>query len=384
VAVTSTVASFDVVVVGAGVIGLSTACHLAERGLSVTVVDRAGIGAGASGVQPGGVRQQWATRVNCLLARESLAFYREIGERLGTRLAPRFSACGYAFVAHSQERLDELAANVSLQQSLGIPSLILTPQETAEAVPELDCSSIRGAAWCAEDGYFDRAQEPVEAFAQAAEARGVVLGTAEVTRLVRDGGGWRAETAGGEGLCADQVVVAAASDSRVILRTLGVELPIEPERRYLFFSEPIRERLLDPLVVAGEIGFAAKQLADGRVLASDLRAQGDPEREVQSWRRTVRSGTESLLPRLQLVSFPHLVAGVYDVTPDHNPLVGPVPGAGGVWIAAGFSGHGFMLAPALGRLLAEAVASGHAEPLPGAFEVERFARSPVAAETQIV
>jgi sarcosine oxidase subunit beta len=376
--------SVDVAVVGAGVIGLSVAYQLAVRGHTVAVVERAGIAAGASGVQPGGVRQQWATRVNCLLARESLTFYRELGARLETRLQPHFSACGYAFVAHSESRLAELDEAVMLQRSLGIPAQLLDPAQTAEAVPELDASGIAGAAWCGEDGYFDRAQEPVEAFAEAARRHGVELLSAEVSGLSPSGGSWEVALGDGAALRAGEVVVAAACETRTLLRSLGAELPIEPERRFLFLSEPVVERLLEPLVVASEIGLAAKQLADGRVLASDLRASGTPEIDGSRWRQVVREGIEALLPRLQAVSFPHLVAGIYDLTPDHNPLVGELPGSTGLWVAAGFSGHGFMIAPEIGRLLAEAITSSRRGLLPSEFSLERFDGATGSLETQIV
>ncbi len=368
----------EVVVVGAGVIGLSIAFHLAERGQRVVVLDRAGVAAGASGLQPGGVRRQWAVRESCLLARESLLFYLELGERLGARIRPRFTACGYAFVAHSEARLAELAQAVALQTR--IPSELLGPEATAAAVPELDPSSIRGASWCAEDGYFDRAQEPVEAFAEAAQARGVEIRIEEVLGLEPDGAGWRLRTRGGVDLPAAQVVVAAACESRPILGSVGLDLPLCPERRFLFLSEPIGERLLEPLVIATEISFAAKQLADGRMLASDLGAKGDPAAGVEQWRRTIHAGIETLLPRLQMVALPHLVSGIYDLSPDNQPFLGPVPGADGVWLAAGFSGHGFMIAPAVGRLLASAV-TGLQDPLLDAFRVDR---STGPTETHII
>ncbi len=370
----------DVVVIGAGVIGLSIAYHLADLGASVVVLDRSGIAAGASGVQPGGVRLQWAVRESCLLAQESLRFYRELGGRLGTRLRPRFTACGYAFVAHSDARLGELTEAVALQNELGIPSRILSPEETAAAVPELDPGSIRGASWCAEDGYFDRAQEPVEAFAEAAQARGVEIRIEEVLRLDPAGDGWRARTRSGSDPTAGSVVVAAACESRAILRDVGFDVPLRPEQRFLFLSDPIGERLLEPLVIATEIAFAAKQLADGRVLASDLHAEGDPAAGVEQWRRTVHAGIETLLPRLQMVALPHLVSGVYDVSPDNLPFLGEVPGAEGVWLAAGFSGHGFMIAPAVGRLVADGV-TGRRDPLLDAFRVDRSTGS---AETHII
>jgi sarcosine oxidase subunit beta len=111
----------DVAIVGAGIMGLAAAFHLAERGAGrIVVYERAGIGAGASGMQPGGVRQQWGTRVNCLLARASLAFYREVGERLEPRVELRFRACGYLFVAHESATLERLVVDVALQNQLGI------------------------------------------------------------------------------------------------------------------------------------------------------------------------------------------------------------------------------------------------------------------------
>ena len=144
--------SKDVAVVGAGVVGLSIAIHLAERGASVVVYERTGIGAGASGVQPGGIRRQWGTRVNCLLAAESLRWYADARERLRMRVDPGFRACGYLFLAHSEGALAGLRRSVELQNGLGVPSRIVAPVEAAELVPDLQPQGLAGGAWCAEDG----------------------------------------------------------------------------------------------------------------------------------------------------------------------------------------------------------------------------------------
>jgi sarcosine oxidase subunit beta len=360
----------DVVVVGAGVVGLSIALHLRQRGASVTVFDRAGIGAGASGVQPGGVRQQWGTRVNCLLARESMRFYADARELLRMRVDPGFRACGYLFLAHSDTALARMRENVTLQNELDIPSQILAPAEAAELVPGLDIAGVVGGAWCAEDGYFDRPQALVEALGARADVRiGEVLG-------VRDEGVVR--LASGVELHADAVVIATGVDTSRLLP----ELPIRPEARYLFFSEPIRERLLDPLVVSAERRFAAKQLGDGRLLASDLGALGDPEVELADWRAHVRSAFEELLPQLVFVSLPTLVEGFYDVTPDHQAILGRVRDR--VWVAAGFSGHGFMLAPAVGRIIAESVIDGREDAALSVLDAGRFAEGRLVPEPQVV
>src|SRR5690348_2570514 len=132
-------AAVDVAVVGAGITGLSVARHLRERGLRALVLERSGVAAGATGVQPGGVRQQWGTAVNCRLARESVAFWRGVDG---------FRACGYLFVAHSQATLQRLEANVAVQHAAGVPSRIVTADEAADLVPGLAADGLAGAAWC--------------------------------------------------------------------------------------------------------------------------------------------------------------------------------------------------------------------------------------------
>ena len=365
--------------------GLSIAWHLLERGLTgVTVYEKAGVGAGASGVQPGGVRQQWATVVNCLLARDSLAFYGDVAERLRVGLELRFRACGYVFLAHSGRELDRLAAAVELQRTLGVPSRVLAPDEAAALVPGLNAETITGATFCAEDGYFDRPQGVVEAFAAAVVRDGAELRTAEVVALDGGAGSWTLRLAGGEEARAEHVVVAAGYDSPPLLATTGFELPIEREARYMFYSDPIAERLLEPLVVSQERHFAAKQLADGRVLASDLSAAGDPETERASWREHVRACVAELLPRLEFVSLPLLVEGVYDMTPDRQAVLGPVPGRPGLWLAAGFSGHGFMVAPAVGRAIAAQLCGEPPEAHLAELAADRFAHGKLVPESSVV
>jgi sarcosine oxidase subunit beta len=373
----------DVIVVGAGVIGLSVAWHLLRRGASVTVVERTGIGAGASGVQPGGVRQQWSTRVSCELARESVGFYQGVAERLESLAEPTLDPCGYLFVADSEAALRGLGANVALQNEVGIPSRLLSPAGAAEVVPGLRTEGMAGASYCAEDGYFDRPQAVVEAFAAAVTRLGgaIVIGT--VAALSPAARGWQATLSDGRWFVSPKIVVAAGVDTVPLLEPLGVKLPIAPESRYLFYSDPIRERLVEPLVVAPERRFAAKQLANGRVLTSDLGAVGDPASGRATWLATVEAGVRSLLPILEYVSFPILVEGIYDVTPDHQPILDELPAHEGCWVAAGLSGHGFMLAPAIGRLMADALA-GERDPVLEHFSQARFARSGLVLETQIV
>jgi sarcosine oxidase, subunit beta len=370
----------EVAIVGAGITGLSVAWHLLERGeRSIAVYERDGIGAGASGVQPGGVRQQWGTRVNVTMARASLAFYRELGERLQARVDPGWRACGYLFAASLPETLDRLRADVAMQQELGVPSRILSPAEAAEVVPGLASEAIAGAAHCAEDGFFDRPQAVVEAFAEAVGRAGVPIERATVTAFERSGSSWRLRLDGDRTAEAGQVVVATGVDTSRLL-----DAPIVAEPRFLFLSDPIAERLLEPLVVAPDLQFAAKQLADGRLLASDLAATGPPDQLRERWRRRVRECLIELLPRLELVSLPLLVSGTYDMTPDHQAIVGRVPGKDGLFVAAGFSGHGFMMAPEVGRGVAAILAGEEPGPELAQLSPTRFERGALVPERAVV
>ncbi len=366
----------EVAVVGAGVTGLSIAWHLRRRDVAVIVLERAGIAAGASGVQPGGVRQQWGTAVNCRLARESLDFYRRATELLDGPIELRFTPCGYLFLAHSEPALARLAANARVQAAAGVPSRIVSAERAAELVPGLGVQTVAGASWCAEDGYVDRPQSLIEALARGTD---VVIG--DVAGIERDGG-WRLTTAAGESVAADAVVVAAGVDTPALLERLGIDPPIEPESRWLFLSDPIRERLLEPLVVSTERHFAAKQLANGRVLASDLSATGPSDADAPRWRSAVRAAIRELLPRLEHLDFTILTEGVYDVTPDRQAIIGPVDE--GLWIAAGFSGHGFMLAPAVGRIVAEALAGDGEDEALAILDPGRFAEGRLVPEPQVV
>ncbi|HEX3226943.1 MAG TPA: FAD-binding oxidoreductase [Gaiellaceae bacterium] len=359
----------SIVVVGAGISGLSIALNLLEQGLGpVTVVERTGIGAGASGIQPGGVRRQWATRGNCLMASESYAFYRDFAERFDTRAQARFDTCGYVFLADTETTLAGLEAAVALQHDLGIPSVLLSPEEAATVVPGLEPDGLLGGATCAEDGYFDRPQAVVEAFAEVVAARGGTIEIAEVRAIERDGDGWRLA-----GLTADAVVVAAGTASRALLAPLGFDLPIVEEPRTLFLSEPIRERLLEPLVIAVDRGIAAKQLADGRVLASDLRA---------AVRSRLREELDRLLPVLRYVSLPIVATGMYDMTPDGQPIIDRLDD--GLWVAAGFSGHGFMVAPSTGRAVADGLAGAPPPEWLDALRADRFGARLDEHESQVI
>jgi sarcosine oxidase, subunit beta len=375
----------DVAVIGAGVTGLSVAWHLAANdSRSIVLLDGTGVGAGASSIQPGGVRQQWGTPMSCRLAVESFRFYQTFDERLKPPVSPSLNKCGYLFVAEAAAGFEQLQSNVALQNSEGIGSRLVGPDEAGELVPGLDAEGIVGAAWHDQDGYFDRPLAVISGFHAAALERGVSYLDSDLQRLERSGSSWQLTLSDGETIRASTVVLATSYETPKLLAPLDVEVPITKEPRYLFYSNPIAQRLLEPLVVFVDRHFASKQLADGSVLASDLTADGDPDARKSEWYQHIKESIRDRLPVLDLVSFPVMVEGFYDVTPDRQPIVTPVRGHEGLWLAAGLNGRGLMMAPAIGRLVAEAIETG-ALPAPlDELSLDRFGVDQLTPEPQVV
>ena len=376
----------QVAVVGAGVIGLSIAYHLALQGFSrIVVYEKDAVGSGASGIAPGGVRRQWSTPANCAMSEESLRFYRRISETLEPETTPVFRECGYLFLAHSEAALEDLEANVEVQNRFRVPSRIVQPDELAEILPALRTDTVVGASYCPEDGYFDDPWGVVFAFAQAARRLGVTIKAAEVIELRPSGDGWELHLVDESVALSERVIVAAGTDSAALVRTLGIELPIEAEPRYLFYSNPVHERICDPLVVSNEWQFAVKQMVDRQFLTSYLGAgRGEREQMPEAWKARIAEAAEGILPALLDVSLTHLVKGYYDMTPDHHPIVGPILGAEGVWVAAGMSGHGFMMAPAVGRAMADLVRGAEPAWYFQGLGVERFSAEGLLTESQVI
>jgi sarcosine oxidase subunit beta len=345
----------DIAIIGAGITGLSVAYYLGLHGFSrVVVYEREGMGSGASGVAPGGIRRQWSTPVSCAMSEESFRFYQQVNEALEPEGALVFRECGYLFLAHSERVQHELEANIALQHQFDIPSRMVAPDELNDVLPALCTETILAASYCSEDGYFDDPWGVLTAFASAARRFGVKIERAQVTALEPDGVGWRLHLADGGCVPAERAVVAAGSDAVQLIRPLGIDLPISAEPRYLFYSNPVEERVCDPLVISAERQFAVKQLADGQFLTSYLGAGRDDAGETpEAWRGRIAEVAADLLPALLDLSLPHLVKGYYDMTPDHQPIVGPIPGNDGLFVAAGLSGHGFMMAPAVGRAISD-------------------------------
>jgi len=371
----------DVAIIGGGVIGCSVAFHLAQSGVTRGVVfESKHVASGATGICPGGIRQQFEREAECELARRSMRFFERANEILEPESPFFLERSGYLFLAESDALLSRFQRNVALQNRLGIPSRVVTPSEIAEIVPALVCDGVAGGTFCGEDGFLEDCDGFTHNLLRRARAKGFTLALSEVVSLAHDGATWRIETSI-ESWLVERVVIAAGTESPSLASCAGVRLPITVERRRLAYTEPRDESLMRPLVVALERSFAGKQLRNGVFYIGWLGET--PESDDLTFTERALTAGATLLPLMEGIQVRRVITGYYDSTPDRRPILGAIDGLDGFYLATGFSGHGFMLAPAVGEIMAQLVAGSKIDLLLRDFSLERFAASPVVEGLQI-
>jgi sarcosine oxidase, subunit beta len=366
--------SYRVVVVGAGIVGLYTAVHLARAGAGpIFVVDRGFLSSGASGRNGGGVRQQWETAATVRLARESVAAYRRFGREFGYN--PWFRQGGYLFLAENEPELAHLRRVHGLVTSEGLPSRILTPEEVARHIPGLAEGSVVGGAYLGTDGtlypfpavwgVYEAARSLGVEVALGVEALGVDAPDARLRAVLTTAG--RVETTA--------VVNAAGGWSAEFSRRAGLSAPNTPTRHEILATEPMKP-FLDPMVARLSDGLYFSQTMRGELVGGLTMRDGvGTEAGMPSSPRFLKEMSRALVrlvPRLGSLGVLRAWSGFYDDTPDGFPLIGEDPRQKGFFHANGFGGHGFMLAPAASRRVAHAVLGEATDLDPNLFAPGRF------------
>jgi sarcosine oxidase subunit beta len=392
----------DVVVIGAGIMGLSIAYHLAERGVTnVTVIDRSYLCGGASGRNGGGVRAQWSSEANVRLMLESIRMCREFAAKMKINVWLRQG--GYLFLARTPALRETLEKSVALQNECGLPTRMLSAEEARRIVPELDVSGVLAASYNPDDGvvfpwpfvwgYAQAARKLGVEIADWHEVVGIDATGARIdgVRVRRSGPPGEASLAASGGsevftIATRRVVNAAGAWSPRIARMLGVELPNEPHRHEICSSEPLKP-WVKPLVADLSDGLYFSQSTRGEIVGGIGNAYVPPGLDQESSHAFLGRYAHALLracPSLGDVKILRQWAGCYDLTPDANPIVGPVDAVENFYQASGFMGHGFMMAPVVGKRLAEVVATGVNRPEFEAWNLRRFKEGKLLREGMII
>lgn len=349
--------SYDVIIVGAGIIGCSIAYFLTEKGCTnVLVIDKGGIASDVTGFCPGGVRQQWGTEINCLMSRESTKFFKDINKRLEPEYEIKFREVGYLYTFHSEKALSNYMDSVVLQNKLNIPTKIITPLEAKEIVPGINEDSFLAASFCETDGFADDAYHVTNSFAEAAKRKGVQFISDEVISIETKNDEVIGVNCVSNGFIAcDKIINAAGLGSKKLAATANIDLPINFEKRRILYTNRVEERVLEPLLVSFEKGFAAKQLTDGTLYCSYIgKDLVEPYSMFDFHVKAAEVGLE-IFPPLEKFEFRTHLDGVYDSTPDHQAILGEEDGLKGYYQAVGMSGHGFMMSPSIGEAVAATV-----------------------------
>jgi sarcosine oxidase subunit beta len=392
----------DVFIVGAGIMGLSIAYQLARRGLTdVVVVDKSYLAGGASGRNGGGVRMQWSSEMNVRLMRESIELCKGFAKELGVNVWLRQG--GYLFLAKSDDERRRMEKNVALQNDNGVPTRMLAADEARHIVPDLDVSGVVAACYNPQDGILFP-WPFLWGYASEAARRGVeVHPFTDVTAIEPDGGGgFRVRTSKGE-VRARRVLDCAGAWSPEVARLVGVELPTHPHRHEILSTEPLKP-FLGPMVSVLESGLYFSQSMRGEIVTGvtvpdspDERIAGraDPDKHFSRddgvklgsrllFLTTLAREITQVMPRLAGVRVLRQWAGPYDISPDGHPIVGELPTVPGFHLCCGFMGHGFMMAPVVGKHYAEWLVNGTEPPFARKWRLSRFAEGDVEREEMII
>ncbi|HXE90180.1 MAG TPA: FAD-dependent oxidoreductase [Terriglobales bacterium] len=381
----------EVVIIGGGIVGSSIAYHLTEAGCrDVLVIEReTHQGKGSTGKSMGGVRAQFSTPVNIQMSLYSIPFYASFEERLGHPSGYRPQ--GYLFAATSDAHLNYLRANYERQVAMGLKTArLISADDIAHMYPQLRSDDIRGGSFCSTDGFVDPYSAMVGFMTRAADQGARLWRNTEVTGIKRAGEGISGvETTRGP-VATRTVVNAAGAWAAGVAKMAGVELPVEPLRRMLVPTEPFDAfPRTAPMIIDMSNGFHFRPEGLGFLLAWN-----DPE-ETPGFKtdfdpnfiEKVLTRAAGRVPCFEQVAVnpKRAWAGLYEMTPDHHPILGPAPGVRGLFLANGFSGHGVMHAPATGKIVADLILRGRTDLVDAELlNLERFAEGRMIEETAVL
>jgi len=378
----------DVVIIGGGVMGTSTAYHLALKGCrNVLLLEREPFfGIQATGKCAGGIRYQFGTEINVRLSLLSLPMLDRFEEELGQPIDLRY--CGYLFLLTSPADVAAFRQNVEMQHRLGVMTRWLEPEEIARMVPLINLEGVLAGTFHERDGLADP-NSVVQGYVSGARRLGArLLNNVEVTGIEVAGGRVRGVVTNRGRVAAPVVVNAAGPWAGEVGRMAGVEVPIVPVRRQIVVTGPIPEVPPDfPFVIdfAQSLYFHREGPGILTGMSNPNEPPGFDQSVDEEWELVHLEAAMKRMPILEKATLASHWAGLYEVTPDAHPILGRVPELEGFYIIGGFSGHGFMHGPICGLLLAEEILDGRAHTLDiSSLSITRFREGRLIREYNVV
>ena len=378
--------SADVVIAGGGVMGCALAYQLAKRGVDVVLLERETLGSQSTGKCAGGVRQQFSMEANVRLQRMSVGMFEHFESETGH--PADFRQIGYLFVLTLPQHVEDFRSNIEMWQRVGLTEARwVDPDEAALMVPVLNVDDVLGCTFCPSDGIASPA-DVTAGYASAARRHGARLKEGfEVTGV--DVGGGRVQgvrTSRGE-IATRLLFNCAGAWAASIGRMAGLEIPVLPYRRQVAvtgtFSIVPRT---NPMTVDFQTSFYFHPEGDGVLMGMSDRSEPPGYATDVNWDflEKMFAQAQHRAPALAGAGIKTAWAGLYETTPDHQAILGPVPELEGFWCAAGFSGHGFMQAPAAALLLTQLLLDQRSEIDISPFAFTRFAKGSLVHEKTVI
>ena len=366
----------SVVVIGGGVVGCSIAYHLARRGQrDVVVLEREAVGSGTTSKAAGGIRSQFATETEIRFSLEAIGVFERFAEEFGVDIGYR--RIGYLFLISDPADLAGYRERMTLQRRLGVDVREITPADAQAMVPALRVDDLIAAVWGPTDGMAGPA-EVTNGFARRARELGArIVEGVDVTAIDVERGRVRGVRTSQGPIAAPLVINAAGPAAARVGRLAGVDVPVHPRRRHIFFTEPFPEIPGPvPLTTDRASGFYFRKEMEQLLLSpGDVEDIGE-DFEVPVDRARIDETVEKALHRIPIVEKARIAggwAGLRPLTPDDHAIIGWAPGVDGFFLAVGFGGHGFQHSPATGRYVAEWLLDGTPSLDLSLFDPGRFA-----------
>jgi sarcosine oxidase, subunit beta len=348
----------NLLIIGAGISGVSIAYNLAKKGFKgIHVVDQGYFTNGATGRCGAGVRQQWGTKMNCILAKKSMEFFAKAEEILEYDGNLEFKQEGYLMLATTKEEHDQFSQNVKLQNELGIPSKQLTKEEALKIVPHLNPDAFISATFCQTDGHLNPFKM-TEAYYLAAIKLGVTFSFFEkVIDIITENKKIKQVITDKNVYDTSKVVNAAGGYSKEIGDMAGVDIPVYSENHEILATEPI-EKIQGPMVMSFSKNIYCQQVPHGAFLMGRSHPNVEKGHSTESTWEFLDHMSKTVVDIMPIIGNLRVVrqwGGSYNMSPDRQPIISDTDQLEGFYMACGFSGHGFMFAPMTGLLLSEMI-----------------------------